>query len=400
MQTKLFGETGLRVAAIGLGTTGMGTRMFHSEEYVKQRIQSLQVGIDLGLTFIDTASLYGNGFSEEVVGFALKGKREKCFLATKFYPNEGMTAKDVRLGLEASLRRLQTDWIDLYQVHWPNPRANMGEIFGMLEEYTKTGVIGHIGICNYSLQQVHELSTIVSLTNVISNEIELNLQVKKAGCEFLGSSLFKGAILAYSPLNQGRITATKGQAKLLEFLAEKYEATPAQIVLAWLSSLDRVFPIVKAGGRQHLEENAAAMELTLSKEDILAISDVWEEKVTEVLPEKIKLRGTVKRKPYCTMEEALENPLDLIPSPAELAESIVQFGLKLPIRVNQIFGAKDQFEYEIDSYDPFDQVKKYWAWRIAFPKSSISIYLPKAGQYNLCNARSKKKSGEDSHECK
>ena len=83
MHTKEFGETGVSVAAIGLGTTRMGTKTDHSEEYVKQRIQSLQLGIDLGMTFIDTASLYGNGFAEEVVGKALKGRRENCFLATK-----------------------------------------------------------------------------------------------------------------------------------------------------------------------------------------------------------------------------------------------------------------------------------------------------------------------------
>ena len=236
MHTKPFGETGINVAAIGLGTTGMGTKAFHSEDYIKQRIQSLQLGIDLGMTFIDTASLYGNGFSEEVVGSALKGKREKCFLATKFYPKEGMKTQEIRLGVEASLRRLQTDKIDLYQIHWPNPRANMGEIFAILEEYTTAGVIGCIGICNYSLQEVIDLSKEVSLTNVASNEIELNLQVKKMGCEFLGSNLFKGAILAYSPLNQGKIVATKHQTKVLDVLADKHQVSPAQIVLAWLSS--------------------------------------------------------------------------------------------------------------------------------------------------------------------
>ena len=296
MQTKAFGETGISVAAIGLGTTGMGTKAFHSEDYVKQRIHSLQLGIDLGMTFIDTASLYGNGYSEEVVGSALKGRRENCFLATKFYPQEAMNAQEVRLGLEASLNRLQTDWIDLYQIHWPNPRANIARIFELLEGYKTAGVIRCIGICNYSLLEVDDLSKYVSLTKVVSNEIEFNLQVKKVGREFLGSSLFKGAILAYSPLNQGKIVATKKQAKVLEILAEKYEATISQIVLAWISSFDRVFPIVKAGGQKHLEENAAALDLRLSKEDIKIMSDVWEEEVTEVNPERIKLRWNFTKK--------------------------------------------------------------------------------------------------------
>ena len=146
--------------------------------------------------------------------------------------------------------------------------------------------------------------------------------------------------------------------------------------------LDRVFPIVKAGDQKHLEENAAAMDLELSKDEIKTISDVWSEEVTEVSPEKIRLRGTSQRNAYCTMEEALENPLDLIPSPAGLAESISQFSLKLPIRVVPLSNNQGLYEYEIDSYDPFDQVKKYWAWQIAFPGERIPIYISNNNQWN------------------
>ena len=106
-----------------------------------------------------------------------------------------MKSQEIRIGLEASLRRLQTDRIDLYQIHWPNPRANMEEVFEVLEQYQTTGVIGGIGICNFTLQEVDALSHVVRLNNIASNEIELNLQVKNMGCEFLESSLFKGAIL-------------------------------------------------------------------------------------------------------------------------------------------------------------------------------------------------------------
>ena len=129
MQTKPFAETGINVAAIGQGTTGMGTKHLHSKEYIQQRINTLRLGIDLGMTFVDTASLYGNGFSEEVVGKALIGIRDKCFLATKFYPHEDMSSQDISMALEGSLRRLQTHWVDLYQIHWPNPRVHFEKVF-------------------------------------------------------------------------------------------------------------------------------------------------------------------------------------------------------------------------------------------------------------------------------
>lgn len=382
MKTKPFGETGIRVAAIGLGTTGMGTRTFHSEEYVKQRIHSLQLGIDLGMTFIDTASLYGNGFSEEVVGSALKGKREDCFLATKFYPNEGMNSEEIRLELEGSLRRLQTEWIDLYQIHWPNPRMNYEKVFDVLEKYQESGVIRYFGICNFSPQETCDLAQSIPHIPIVSNEIEFNLQSQKMRNAYLASKVFPGAILAYSPLNQGRIVGSKTQAKLIEGLAEKYQATPSQIVLAWILSFERVFPIVKAATQEHVEVNAEAMALVLSKEDIQALSDSLSEETVEVKPESIKLRGTPQRNPYLSLEEAMENPLNLIPSPEILSESILRYGLKMPIRVVPLNGNQDLYEYEVDPYDPFDQVKKYWAWKIAFPEKLIPVCIMKAIQWN------------------
>lgn len=378
MQTKAFGETGIRVAAIGMGTTGMGTKSFHSQEYVKQRIHSLQLGIELGMTFIDTASLYGNGFSEEVVGSALKGKRGNCFLATKFYPNEGMNSQEIRLGLETSLRRLQTDWIDLYQVHWPNPRVNYAKVFEVLEKYRESGAIRNFGICNFSPQETCDLAKSIPHIPIVSNEIEFNLQNQMLGNAFLNSKVFSGAILAYSPLNQGRIVGTKTQAKLIKVLAEKYQATPSQIVLAWILSFERIFPIVKAATQEHVEVNAGAMALVLSNEDIQSLSDSLEEKTVEVKTESIKLRGTPQRNPYFTLAEAMENPLNLIPSPEILAESILKYGLKFSIRVVPLCEGKDSYEYEVDPYDPFDQVKKYWAWKIAFPGRVIPVCISRA----------------------
>src|SRR5680860_207438 len=382
MQCKPFGETGVSVAAIGQGTTGMGTKHLLPDEYVQERINGLRLGIDLGMTFVDTASLYGNGFSEEVVGIALKGIRGKCFLATKFYPHEEMSSQDIRLAIDTSLKNLQTPWIDLYQIHWPNPRVNFEKVFEVLEKYRVSGVIRFFGMCNFSPQEVCSLVQCIPHIPFSSNEIEFNLQAKRIGTEFLGSSSFKGAILAYSPLNQGRIVGTDIQAKLLGKLAEKYLATPSQIVLAWILSFERVFPIVKATSRKHIEENARAMDLVLSNEDIQQVSDSWTEEIMEVKPESIKLRGTPQRKPYLTLEEAIENALDLVPSPVALAESIVQYDLKMPIQVVPLCGNNDSYEYEVDPYDPFDQVKKYWAWKIAFPGKTIPVCISRAMPLN------------------
>lgn len=382
MQCKPFGETKVSVAAIGQGTTGMGIKHQLPNEYIQERIKALRLGIDLGMTFVDTASLYGNGFSEEVVGIALKGIRNKCFLSTKFYPHEKMDSQDISLAVETSLKNLQTQWVDLYQIHWPNPRVNLEKVFKILEKFRARGAIRFFGICNFSPQEVCALEQCIPHISFSSNEIEFNLQAKRMGNEFLGFSSFKGAILAYSPLNQGRIVGTEFQTKLLGKLAEKYLATPSQIVLAWILSFERVFPIVKATTRKHIEENARAMDLVLSNEDIQQVSDSWTEEIIEVKPESIKLRGTPQRKPYLTLEEAIENALDLVPSPVALAESIVQYDLKMPIQVVPLCGNNDSYEYEVDPYDPFDQVKKYWAWKIAFPGKSIPVCISRPIQLN------------------
>ncbi|WP_342346868.1 aldo/keto reductase [uncultured Nitrospira sp.] len=375
MQCKPFGETGVSVGSIGQGTTGMGTKHQFLNEYIQERIKALRLGIDLGMTFVDTASLYGNGFSEEVVGIALKGIREKCFLATKFYPHEKMDSQDISLALETSLENLQTQWVDLYQIHWPNPRVNLEKVFEVLEKYRARGVIRFFGICNFSPQEFCALEQSIPHIPFSSNEIEFNLQAKRLGSEFLNFSSFKGAILGYSPLNKGRMVGTELQANLIRALAERYRATPSQIVLAWILSFKRVFPIVKAATCKHVEENAEAMALALSNEDIQQVSDSWKEFIYEAKPESIKLRGTPKRKPYLTLEEAIENPLDLVPSPVALAESIVKYDLKMPIQVVPFCENNDLYEYEVDPYDPFDQVKKYWAWKIAFPGKLIPVCI-------------------------
>ncbi|MDR4494363.1 MAG: aldo/keto reductase [Nitrospirales bacterium] len=307
MQYKPFGETGVRIAGIGQGTTGMGTKHLFPNEYIQKRIHALKLGIDLGMTFVDTASLYGNGFSEEVVGIALKGVRHKCFLATKFYPHEKMNSQDIRQALEGSLERLQTDWIDLYQIHWPNHRVKYQSVFEVLDKYRMGGAIRFFGICNFTPQETSALSKCIPDISIASNEIELNLQARLMGNEFLHSHDFKGALLAYSPLNQGRIVGTEAQARLIRTLGEKYRVTPSQVVLAWLLSLERVFPIVKAATQRHIKNNAEAMHLVLSPEDIQQISNSWGDEIFEAKPERIKLRGTPQRKPYLTEEEAIEN---------------------------------------------------------------------------------------------
>jgi hypothetical protein len=139
---------------------------------------------------------------------------------------------------------------------------------------------------------------------------------------------------------------------------------------------------VKATTQKHIEDNARAMDLVLSNEDIQQVSDSWAEDIFEVKPERIKLRGTPRRKPYLTLEEAIENPLDLVPSPVVLAESILQYDLKLPIQVVPLCGNKDSYEYEVNPYDPFDQIKKYWAWKIAFPEKLIPVCISRAMPLN------------------
>ena len=248
------GET---VPALGMGTWMMGD----AQSRRAQELSALRTGLDLGLTLIDTAEMYGSGASEELVGEAVAGRRDEVFLVSKVLPSNASAAGTVR-ACEASLRRLGTDRLDLYLLHWRGnvPFAATLDGFAAL---TEAGKIRHWGVSNLDLDDMRELTALPGFCQ--TNQILYNLTCRGPEHDLLPWHADAGIpIMAYSPVEQGRLLGSPD----LAAVASRHDATPAQVALAWVLRHPHVIAIPKAGTPEHVRENAAARDLRLSPEDL------------------------------------------------------------------------------------------------------------------------------------
>ncbi|MEV6714374.1 aldo/keto reductase [Lentzea sp. NPDC051208] len=241
---------------------GMGTWMMAEDPGRRSaEIAALRTGLDLGLTLIDTAEMYGSGASETLVGEAVAGRRDEVFLVSKVLPSHASAAATVR-ACEASLRRLGTDRLDLYLLHWRGavPLEETLEGFSALLD---AGKIRHWGVSNLDLDDMRELTALPGRCQ--TNQILYNLTRRGPEHDLLPWHASTGIpVMAYSPVEQGRLLNSPALASV----AARHGATPAQIALAWVLRLPHVNAIPKAGSPDHVRENARALELRLSPEDL------------------------------------------------------------------------------------------------------------------------------------
>jgi aldehyde reductase len=246
--------SGEQVPAFGLGTWNIGdTRAQRAEE-----IATLRLGLDAGAALIDTAEMYGDGRSEELVGEAIAGRRDEVFLVTKVLP-ENASRQGVPAACERSLRRLKTDRIDLYLLHWRGS-VPLAETMGAFAALQKAGKIRHYGVSNLDLAAMQELWQAPGGQAVAANQLLYNLA--RRGIEWDLQPLLRERrvpVMAYSPIEQGRLLREPG----LAGFAKRHGMTPAQAALAWLLSKDGVIVIPKTGRRERLKENLGALDKTL-----------------------------------------------------------------------------------------------------------------------------------------
>jgi diketogulonate reductase-like aldo/keto reductase len=258
--TRIAGEP---VPVLGQGTWQMGD----SRARRPQEIAALQAGIDLGLTLIDTAEMYGNGASEELVGEAIEGRRDRVFLVTKVLPGNATSAKKITSACEQSLRRLRVSHIDLYLLHWRQGES-LAVVVDAFAELVRSGKIRHWGVSNFDVDDLEELSRVSGAAAVASNQVLYN--VTRRGIEFdlLPEVRARSLnLMAYSPIEQGRIVGNAA----LERVAARHDATPAQVALAWAIRLEGVVAIPKASTKAHVQDNARAAELALTPQDLADI---------------------------------------------------------------------------------------------------------------------------------
>ena len=265
---RYLGNTSVKLPALGQGTTQTGSYAISTDEGDRQRIGVLRLGIELGMSLIDTAELYGGGHSEEVVGTAIKGIRDNVFLASKFRP-ENSTAEGLMRAIEGSLRRLQTDYLDLYQWHWPNPQVPLEETLDALLTLKSQGKIRFIGVSNFTVKELETARSHGGPSEIASTQVEYNLSQRAVERDVLPYCQREHVtLLAYSPLGGGSTLVDGRRSRLLRDIGEKYEKSAAQIALRWLLTRASVIPIVKSSDPKHTLENAQAAKFELDREDI------------------------------------------------------------------------------------------------------------------------------------
>ncbi len=268
MEHRLLGKTDERVPIIGMGTWAMGNRTAGEERAAE--LEALKRGIDLGMTLIDTAEMYGYGKSERLVAEAVLNRRDDVFIATKVSP-EHFHHDDMLKSCEASLQRLSVKSIDLYQLHWPNPRIPIAETMRAMEKLVSQGKIRYIGVSNFSVEETMGAQESLSKNEIVSNQVMYSLTSRSIEHSLLSyCEREKITIIAYSPLNTGRLP----QGRIPKEILEKYNATPAQIMLKWLVQKETVIAIPKAAQAKHVEENAEAANVNLSASDYKRLSEV------------------------------------------------------------------------------------------------------------------------------
>ncbi|MBI1978932.1 MAG: aldo/keto reductase [Candidatus Aenigmarchaeota archaeon] len=258
---------GVKIPVVGLGTWGMGGGTFPNHFTDKRSIAALRHGIKLGMTHIDTAEMYANGHTEEVVSEAIKPfDREKLFITSKVLPRN-FRYNDVIEAAKRSLKRLKIKQMDLYLLHWPNPDIPLKETMRAMEYLLEQELTKFIGVSNFSVEEMKEAQSYLDGAKIVTNQVEYSLLEREPEKELIPFCRKNKIIFtAYSPLGHGKLV--KKKILLLGVLSKKYNKTPAQIALNWLISKDSVITIPKASNINHVEENAGAVGWKLEKSDM------------------------------------------------------------------------------------------------------------------------------------
>ena len=262
MSLKVTLPSGETVPALGQGTW----QMAETASRRKQEIEALRLGVELGMTLVDTAEMYGEGAAEELVAEALAGERARLFLVSKVYPHNA-SRQGVVAACERSLRRLKTDRLDLYLLHWRGS-VPLEETVAGFEELRRSGKVRHWGVSNFDTDDMEELLQVRGGENCAANQVLYN--VTRRGPEFdliPWMTKHRMPLMAYSPIEQGRLP----RGGVLQRIGQKYGASPFQIALAWLLQKPDVIAIPKASSPDHVRDNHRALEIRLGPEDLDAI---------------------------------------------------------------------------------------------------------------------------------
>jgi diketogulonate reductase-like aldo/keto reductase len=250
---------GTLVPALGMGTWYVG----EDPDQHDIQLSALRTGIDIGLTLIDTAEMYGDGAAEELIGKAIAGRRDDVFLVSKVLPSHA-TLEGTPKACRDSLRRLGTDHLDMYLLHWRGsaPLAQTVEAF---EELVQAGLIRCWGVSNFDVLDMEELIAVPGGSRFQTDQVLYNLARRGPEYDLLPWLEETGTpLMAYSPVDHGRLL----EHAAIRDMARNKGVTPAQLAIAWVLRLPDVFAVAKASTKAHVIENRAAMEISFSEEEL------------------------------------------------------------------------------------------------------------------------------------
>jgi diketogulonate reductase-like aldo/keto reductase len=259
---------GESIPVLGIGTWNIGER----RQKRRDEIAALRLAVELGMTVVDTAEMYGDGAAEALIAEALGDQRDRIFLVSKVLPQHA-TARGTIAACEASLKRLNTDRLDVYLLHWRGsvPLEQTLDAFNTLK---RDGKIRYWGVSNFDTDDMTELESKVSSAGspAATNQVLYNLTRRGIEFDLLPWSRSRGVpIMAYSPLEQGRLARNK----TLRAIADRMTVAPLQVALAWVLQQPGVMTIPKAGHVDHVRENRQALDIRLSAEDHAALDAVF-----------------------------------------------------------------------------------------------------------------------------
>ena len=266
MELKELGNTGVMIPEIGLGTWNY-----------KGGVNPLRKGIELGATLLDTAEGY---YTEDVVGKAVKGIRDRVFIATKV-SGRHLDYDGVLRAAEGSLIELGTDYIDLYQIHWPNPRFPIKATMRAMEKLADDGVVKYIGVSNFTLEEIEEAQANMRHHSIVSNQVLYNLNSREIEYDLLSyCEKQRITIMAYTPLDNGNLTKRsslfkRNGVKVLEQIASETNKTMAQVSLNWCISKPYIMAIPKSDSVKRTIENCGASGWRLSREQIERLDEAF-----------------------------------------------------------------------------------------------------------------------------
>jgi diketogulonate reductase-like aldo/keto reductase len=267
---RKFGWTGIEVPVIGQGTWMIEGRRGSEREAV----DALKAGLELGMTHIDTAEMYGDGRAEEIVGAAIEGRRDEVFLVSKVLPSNA-SYQGTLDACRRSLRRLKTDWLDLYLLHWPSSYP-IGETMRAMEKLVDDGMIRHIGVSNFDVEELQEAERALSKHKMACNQVLYYLGNRTIERRLLPYCTKRGiAVVGYSPFGHVGFTPRGLAAQILSDVAKRNKRTVSQVMLNYLTRHPNTFSIPKARRLEHLRENSIAADWRLDSKDLSAIDEAF-----------------------------------------------------------------------------------------------------------------------------